>query len=153
MYLFARARLYLQADTRDIIPAAFLPRRKHASTFMYSICPRETLWVIPNGRIVSASRGYCPIRDSPSARQSNGLQLGFIEGYTRPFRRYVFVVHRFNVQDLSVVPPLKWTSAIVSENFYHGVFLTPEKVLACWASFENCLLTRWFYGKKNCLCR
>lgn len=59
-------------------PAAFLPRRKHASTFMYSICPRE-LWVIPNGRIVSASRGYCPIRDSPSADDRTGSDWALLK--------------------------------------------------------------------------
>lgn len=60
---------------------------------------RETLRVIPNERIVSAPRGYCPIRDSSSADDRTGSVRALLKA-TRA-RRYVFVVYRFDVYDPS----------------------------------------------------
>lgn len=75
MYLFAPD--YIHMYNRILValnPAAFLPRRKHASTFMYSMCARETLWVIPNGRICEAIVRF-GIRQVPTIEQAPNWAL------------------------------------------------------------------------------
>lgn len=105
----------------------FLPRRKHASMCMYSICPRDLAGYPERTDRIRATRLLSDSR-FVKCRRSNGLRPGFIEGYTRP----PICVRCISIRRLRsvVVPPLKWTSAIVSENFYRRVFLTPEKMLA-----------------------
>lgn len=113
MYLFVRIRLCIQTGCiRDITLPSFCP----VGNMRVCVCivyARETLRVIPNGRIVSAPRGYCPTRDSSSADDRTGSDWALLKATTRP----PICVRCISIRRLRsvVVPPLKWTSAIVTE--------------------------------------